>query len=214
MSNLKYCPSCGAKLDENALFCNTCGADLRERRKPDVEPQVQEPEVIREEEPRPRGTQPELQAQPQYKNIPAPPPGTEYATFGPRFLAWLIDMILINIVMGLFTIGLPFKLGQFWRYAMSTQLMGFIIYSLYFWLLEAYNSGQTVGKMALRLRTVDEQSLEVTSTGQYLVNNLFRSGILFFLDIIIGILINSGDPQQRLRLAQNLSKTVVIRENI
>ncbi|MFO8016998.1 MAG: RDD family protein [Promethearchaeia archaeon] len=214
MTNLKYCPECGAQLDEDAVFCNTCGADLREREKADVEPHVQEPEVVRKEEPKPQGVKPSYQVQKQYQNVPAPPPGVEYATFGPRLLAFIIDIILISIISGIISSLLPFELRQFWRFAMSAQLISFILYTLYFWGLEAYNSGQTLGKMAMRLRTVDKENLEVADTSQYLINNLFRAGVLLILDIILGILINSGDPQQKLRLAQNLSRTVVIREHI
>lgn len=214
MSSLKYCPECGAQLDEDALFCNTCGADLRTRKKPDVNPQVQEPEVREKQAPQPVRTSQNYQTQQQYPQIPAPQPGYEYATFGPRFLAWLVDIIIVGIVNLLISAALPLGIGQFWQFSMYSQLIGFVLYTLYFWGLEAFNNGQTLGKMALRLRTVDEESLELADTGQYLVNNLFRSGFLFILDIIVGLLINSGDPQQKLRLAQNLSRTVVLRKNV
>jgi uncharacterized RDD family membrane protein YckC len=82
---------------------------------------------------------------------------------------------------------------------------------LYWWLQESY-SGQTIGKSALKIRAVDEVSLVKGNIGQYFVNNLSRGSGWIILDFIIGILANSGDPKKRLRILQNLSKTVVISE--
>lgn len=45
-----YCPNCGKKLDDDALFCDECGTKI-ERQKPTVEltPKVQETPVVEEE---------------------------------------------------------------------------------------------------------------------------------------------------------------------
>lgn len=82
---------------------------------------------------------------------------------------------------------------------------------MYFFLLEAYNKGQTIGKMALGLRTVDEESLAIATPDKYVINNLLRGTGFKIFDFIIGILVNSGDEKKRLRIMQNISKTVVIK---
>ena len=85
-------------------------------------------------------------------------------------------------------------------------LIGF----LYSWLLETYNNGQTIGKIALNIRTVDEKTLTSAAPGNYAINNLLKPSGLIILDFIIGVMKNSGDPKNRFRIMQNVSETVVI----
>ena len=197
--DLKYCPRCGADLEPDTRFCSSCGADLRERRPiTGGEP----PKTILAAPPQQPST-----ATPSYAQVPQQfsAPGITYASFGQRFWAILIDFIILLIPGLIFTFTLNFP----W----ATILIG-VVSLFYFWLLEAYNKGQTIGKIALKIRTVDDQRHEIASSGNYLVNNIFKiHPILFIIDFIIGILVNSGDPQKRLRLMQNASHTVVIREN-
>ncbi|MFX1358334.1 MAG: RDD family protein, partial [Promethearchaeota archaeon] len=97
----------------------------------------------------------------------------------------------------------------------ATSFYNFLIGFCYFWLLEAFNKGQTVGKLALKLRTVDENSLEITTPAQYAINNISKATGFLILDVIIGILINSSAEEparKRLRLTQNLARTAVIAE--
>lgn len=194
---LKYCPSCGAELDPDTRFCSSCGADLRERA-----PQVasEPPKTTISSSPQQPSIVPVYSQTTQQTTYP----GITYASFGQRFWAILIDFIILLIPGLIFT----FTLGWPW----DTILIG-LVSLLYFWLLEAYNKGQTLGKSALKLRTVDEQTHELASVGNYFVNNLFKiHPILFIIDFIIGVLVNSSDPQKRLRLMQNASHTVVIKE--
>jgi uncharacterized RDD family membrane protein YckC len=133
-----------------------------------------------------------------------------YADFAPRAIAWFIDIIIINIA----SIPLSWfvNLGNFW---FATSFYNFLVGFCYFWLLEAFNKGQTVGKMALKLRTVDESSLELTTPAQYAINNISKATGFLILDVIIGILINSSaeEPERkRLRLTQNFARTTVIVE--
>ncbi|MFX0083033.1 MAG: RDD family protein [Candidatus Hodarchaeota archaeon] len=185
---LKFCPKCGNELESDASFCDACGADLREKRKaveasqPVISEPTQKPIVSSET--------------------------VIYADFLPRFFAVIIDGIIIAIISGI--IFLPFEfhlLRMFWQ----SFLTNYVIAFLYYFLLEAFNDGQTLGKAALKLRTVDEKTLKPSTTDKYALNNLLKAGsFLFLIDFIIGILMNSGDPQKRLRLMQNVSETVVI----
>ncbi|GAH50517.1 unnamed protein product, partial [marine sediment metagenome] len=47
--------------------------------------------------------------------------------------------------------------------------------------------------------------------GQYAVNNLARGTVWLLIDFIIGILVNSGEENKRIRILQNLSRTAVIK---
>jgi uncharacterized RDD family membrane protein YckC len=197
--DLKYCPRCGADLEPDTRFCSSCGADLRERR-PIAGGEPPKTTIVAPPQQTPTVAPTYAQAPQQLAT-----PGITYASFGQRFWAILIDFIILLIPGLIFTFTLDFP----W----DTLLIG-VVSLFYFWLLEAYNNGQTIGKIALKLRTVDEQTYQIATIGNYFVNNIFKiHPILFIIDFIIGILVNSGDPQKRLRLMQNASHTVVIREN-
>jgi len=185
---LNFCPKCGSKLAPDATFCISCGVNLTERKK------------ISELTSEKKNT-PVVKAK---KGVS----GVQYAEFAPRALAWLIDIIIVIAASSPLSFFISF--GGFW---FSTNVYNFLIGFCYFWLLEAYNKGQTVGKMALKLRTVDEKSLELATVSQYAINNLLKATGFLILDIIIGILANSSAEEpikKRLRITQNLALTAVI----
>jgi uncharacterized RDD family membrane protein YckC len=73
-------------------------------------------------------------------------PGIERATFGARFVAGLIDGILLGIVGSIFTVGHPLSpLGNG-----LSALIGFA----YFGFFEGGPAGQTVGKKVMNIRVV------------------------------------------------------------
>ncbi|MFX1572404.1 MAG: RDD family protein [Promethearchaeota archaeon] len=192
--SLKFCPKCGNKLEPDASFCDACGADLRTRTGT-----VEMPSPLRTE------TISEQKVQPSVERGAI---SVEYAEFLPRLAAFIIDIIIIAIIGWIITIPFAFNLIRMWW---ASFLIDYAIGFVYFWLLESYNNGQTLGKAALRLRTVDENTFETTTPTKYAVNNLLKPGFFFFLlDFIVGILMNSGKPERRLRLMQNVSETVVI----
>lgn len=190
--SVQYCPHCGAALDDpSAKFCPSCGAAIDVAVTPTAEAPPPPPPPPTEVPPPPS----------------APAEQIVYAKFGERFLAVILDGIIIAIVswIGIFAI-----LGLAADYFGVGSLFSWLLAFLYFWALESFNNGQTIGKMALKLRTVDEYSLTPAQPGNLVINNLSR-GWWLILDFIIGILANSGDPKKRLRILQNLSKTVVIK---
>ncbi|MFW9874826.1 MAG: RDD family protein [Candidatus Thorarchaeota archaeon] len=185
---LKFCPKCGNELESDASFCDACGADLREKR-----------ESL--ENSTPSISKPIQEYQKKAETI-------VYADFLPRLVAIIIDGIIISIIGWL--ILLPFEFNPF-RMFWQSYLVNYAIGFLYYFLLETYNNGQTLGKAALNLRTVDEKTFKPTTPDKYAINNLLKAGsFLLLIDFIIGILMNSGKPERRLRLMQNASETVVI----
>ncbi|MFX0105029.1 MAG: RDD family protein [Candidatus Hodarchaeota archaeon] len=193
--SLKFCPTCGSELEPNAMYCTSCGADLSTRK--EVSETVSE-----------KKTQPAIKIGQE---------GVEYADFFPRLFALILDGIIIGIIGSslswiFFVPWIPFNIfdpfGGWWYVSFPFDwLIGF----LYSWLLEAKNNGQTVGKMALKIRTVDEKTLDTATTSNYAINNLLKPSVFLLLDFIIGVFKNSGDPKKRLRIMQNASDTVVIR---
>jgi uncharacterized RDD family membrane protein YckC len=89
---------------------------------------------------------PPPQPQPGYPPPTASGPSGPRANFGRRFVAWLVDVILIGIVAGL----LRFAVGQ-----IAADLIGLAIGVAYYGYLEGSNSGQTIGKRALGIRVID-----------------------------------------------------------
>lgn len=182
-----YCPECGSHIEEpGTQFCPSCGASL-----PDAPPTAEVP-------------------QPQPTEVPPPPtpsvPAAMYGELGERLGAYIIDAIIIWVITAI--IVFPIFEGYYASWWFVSWLLGF----LYFWLLESYNNGQTLGKKLLNLRTVDEVSLEVAEPGSYFVNNLSRGSGLIIIDFLVGIIINStNDERKRYRILQNWSKTVVIK---
>ena len=189
-----YCPNCGAEVEPDAKFCPNCSAAIGFE-----EPTAKEP---------PPPTVPATE-----EAIPPPPSAPEtqvvYAGFWERLLAFIIDAIAVGIITAI--ISAVFLQYYYPPWTVPFGLINWLIAFVYFWAFETRN-GQTIGKMALKLRTVDEDSLAVSGPGNYFVNNLSRGLWWIIADFIIGILANSGDPKKRLRILQNLSKTVVISE--
>lgn len=190
---VKYCPACGAELDPDTQFCSSCGTDLRER-VPEAESKPPKTGISTTQ-------QQETVSAKEAKSVPAPS-GVKYADFGERFVALLIDGVIVWIFYAILYSTVHWVLAT---------LIGFAIGLLYFWLLESNNKGQTLGKMAMKIRTVNQDTLEVASTGDYLLNNLFKAHPLsLFIDFIIGIIVNSDDPKKKLRIMENASNTTVI----
>ena len=193
--SLKFCPKCGNKLEPDASFCNTCGADVKVR---ETTVQISTTQTI-------KSSQTPL----------AQPETVIYANFLKRLIALFFDSIIIGAIGSVFSwflfaswlpINILDPLGGFWYSVPFDFIFGF----LYHWGLETYNKGQTLGKMALNIRTVDEKTLKLASSSHYAVNNLLKGSPLLILDFLIGYLKNSGDPKNRIRILQNVSETVVI----
>ena len=80
-------------------------------------------------------------------------------------------------------------------------------------MLESIN-GQTFGKLLLGLKTVDEDTFEVSFYMKNLINCFLKCFwlILILIDLVIGAIRISNDPQNRIRIMQKISHTVVIKK--
>jgi uncharacterized RDD family membrane protein YckC len=129
---------------------------------------------------------------------------TGYGGFWLRFVAYLLDGILINIVLGIlaaFTgISLlsadPAKIDpeEFFSQMGTLQLVGLVVTWLYFALMESSPRGATVGKMVLGLRVVDTQGNRISflrATGRFFAK--FISAVI----LMIGFLMVAFDDRKR-----------------
>lgn len=130
-----------------------------------------------------------------------------------RALSWFIDMSLCIILSALLTwiLAITYNLNDI-DVLTLLNLFNFSLSFTYFWFSEAYNKGQTLGKMLLNIMTVDADTLKPTNLGSYAINNFTRGSFFFLLDILFGLIANRNKPEKRIRITQNAANTVVIRK--
>jgi len=152
-------------------------------------------------------TKPEIQ-----KNKPS---DVEFADIGRRMFSWIIDMVLIIVLYLILQIfflrRIIFRWGLFW-FVILSWIFQYLIGLLYFWILESIN-GKTLGKLFVGIRTVDEDTFEVSSYIKNLKNCILKCfwHITILIDLVIGAIKISNDPQNRIRIMQKVSHTVVIK---
>lgn len=128
-------------------------------------------------------------------------PVMQYVGVGPRFLAALIDGIILGIVVGL--LSAVFGTHQT---GISGSLSG-VLAIAYFIVMEA-TQGATVGKMVLGLRVVRVDGAPI-SWSESVIRNLLRiiDGLFAYL---VGAIIIWNSPLKQ-RLGDKLAKTVVVK---
>jgi uncharacterized RDD family membrane protein YckC len=177
-----YCKNCGNELLPDARYCPRCGAAAM-------------PQTLTEPS-APSGLQ-----------LPA---GLRLAFWGERFVAWLIDIIILGVIVGILELLTP-VIWQPYPYVPTwLPLFNFgtssLIYFLYWMLMEgAY--GQSLGKMLMHLRVVrlDGRPIDMGQAALESVGKAF----LLILDFLIGLF---AYPNRRQRIFNYLSGTVVVRE--
>ena|SRR5689334_20631856 len=126
-------------------------------------------------------------------------PQLQYVSVGPRFLAVLIDSIIVGIVNGI--IGAALHGGT------AVGLIATVITLAYYIVMEA-TQGATVGKMVLGLRVVRADGAPI-SWNESVIRNLLRIVDALFVYLVAAILVWNSPTRQR--LGDRVAQTVVIR---
>ena len=190
------CAQCGSATSPGAKYCESCGAPVAPQ---NMQPPAQGP--------------PAYQAPAYYTGTPTP-----YQGVAIRFVALLIDYIIIGIIAGLLV--LPFLAAAVaatavssnvstiaWGSVAMASLIGLAIWFLYFTLLEGHY-GQTIGKMALNIKVVRESDGMPIDYGEAAVRTVLRI-IDGLFDYLIGaIFIWTSDRKQR--LGDRVAHTIVV----
>ncbi len=205
--NEDKCQQCGTPASPGAKFCESCGARLERPSAPSRPPApAQAPQ-----------TAPPYA--PGYETPPYYAPGavSPYQGVAIRFVATLVDYIIIGIIAIVLS-------SPFFGTALITNpttnaviigpgyvvgmLVALTVFFLYFTFLEGRN-GQTVGKMAVKIKVVREADGSLIDYEDAAVRTVFRliDGILAYL--IGAILIWSSDKKQR--LGDQVAHTVIVR---
>ena len=200
--NEEKCARCGTPASPGAQFCAACGATLTGQR---THPSQQVPPAT----PPP----PIYQAPAYYTGTPTP-----YQGVAIRFVAILIDYLIVAVISGILAIPLlaaaiavnvtngnvsAVSFGPI----VAVSVVGLVVWFLYFTLLEG-RYGQTVGKMALSIKVVREADGAPIDYGEAAVRTVLRI-IDGLFDYLIGaIFIWTSDEKQR--LGDRVAHTVVI----
>lgn len=131
----------------------------------------------------------------------------EVTDWGTRFIAWLIDMIILGIIFSIIT--LP-GLNLIPRILSWVPFIDFglknIIYFGYWTFMEGLY-GQSIGKMALKIKTTHEDGNTVNLANAAIES--FGKAFLFPIDCIIGWIFYSEKNQ---RLFNYISNTIVVKD--
>jgi uncharacterized RDD family membrane protein YckC len=128
----------------------------------------------------------------------SPGPSGPRASFGYRLGAWLIDAIVLNVVNVILRGIIGLYPGTF---------LGIVITFGYYGYFEGGPAGQTVGKLALGIRTVRKDDFGPLGWGTALYRNLCR--YLSGLACLLGYLWMLWDPE-KMTWHDKLSNTVVV----
>ena len=185
---MRYCTKCGTELPEEAKFCPKCGTAV----------------AVAVEETAPISAQP-------VPSAASSAPGLKMAYWGERFVAWLIDVIIVGIaawILGFFIL-FPFDFTFLpdwlnWIPFFSLNLNGVLLFL--YWLFMESVYGQSFGKMVMRIKVtrLDGSPASVTQAAVESIGKAF----FLILDVLIGWLLY---PRCRQRIFNFLSQTIVVK---
>ncbi len=130
-----------------------------------------------------------------------------------RFLAWLIDFIIISvfstsIIFALFgTIDYEYEEEVFW--AESTQYIPTSILFFVYWTVLEYKTGQTIGKKILNLKVTNIYGNNPSLKG--IMIGSFGKSFLLPIDIVLGWILTN---EKRQRVFNKLGDTLVVKIKI
>ncbi len=127
-----------------------------------------------------------------------------------RFVAWLIDFIIISSILTVIIFGstgaMYYELEgeEFW--SESLQYIPTSITFFAYWIILEYKTGQTIGKKILNLRVVNTNGSKVSLKG-VLVSS-FGKSFLLPIDIVLGWILTNAKRQ---RVFSKVGDTIVIK---
>jgi uncharacterized RDD family membrane protein YckC len=178
---MPYCKKCGNELPEGAKYCPVCGTPVTMEAAPTpVTPAAPQPSVLK------------------------------LALWGERFIAWLIDVIIIGVavgILGLFSLlaGLAIPGWPGWLPFFNFNLGG-VLYFLY-WMFMEGSYGQSFGKMIMRIKITRLDGSQI-GMGPAALESLGKA-FLLPLDCLLGWILY---PKRRQRIFNYISETIVIKE--
>jgi len=127
-----------------------------------------------------------------------------------RFLAWLIDFIIVSIIStsvifaSFGTIDYEFEEDVFW--AKSTQYIPTSILFFAYWTILEYKTGQTIGKKILNLKVVNIYGKRPDLKG--IMISSFGKSFLLPIDVVLGWFLTN---EKRQRVFNKLGDTLIVK---
>ena len=127
-----------------------------------------------------------------------------------RFLAWLIDFIIVSaistaiIFVSFGTLDYEYDEDMFW--AESTQYIPTSILFFAYWTILEFKTGQTIGKKILNLKVTDVYGNEPSLKG--ILISSFGKAFLLPIDVILGWILTN---EKRQRIFNKLGDTLVVK---
>ncbi|MGI0020286.1 MAG: RDD family protein [Nitrososphaera sp.] len=144
---------------------------------------------------------------------PAPSPGQPevvLAKWSDRFFAWLIDFVIVSIAVNgvLAAVAFPFWYGDFDRWWSGGPAHYGIMSTVFFlyWTFFEATRGQSVGKMVLKIKTVDLAGRPADAKS--IAIQSFGKAFLLPLDVILGWIFTND---RRQRIFNRASDTLVVK---
>ena len=184
---MSRCKECGYELPEGAVYCPRCGTP-----------------VVKEEAP--------AQAATSAGHAAPISQGLKLALWWERFVAWLIDVILIGLILSLvgaltFVSLRPFTFLPGWLDWIPFFNFGVSgVVNFLYWMLMDGAYGQSFGKMVMRIRVTRVDGSRVNMTGAALES--IGKAFLLPLDCLLGWILY---PRRRQRVFNYISETIVVK---
>ena len=179
---MPFCKKCGAAIQDDAKYCAVCGTPVAS-----VEASAESAAPLAQS-----ASEPKL------------------ALWWERFVAWLIDVVIIGAITGLLGMLTPYSLSALpgwlsWIPFFNLNLNGVVLF-LYWMFMESFY-GQSFGKMVMRLRVtrLDGSQAGLGNAALESVGKAF----LLPLDLLLGWFLY---PKRKQRIFNYISETVVTRK--
>ena len=141
------------------------------------------------------------------------------ANWRDRFLAWIVDFILVSIALAVLFAAITIPIWFFYYYEddmtatarayQNVQPLHYIISSAAFfgyWTYFEYTSGQSIGKRLLKIKTVDLSGNRIDIKSAAIES--FGKAFLLLIDATLGWIFTNNKRQ---RIFSRISNTIVIK---
>lgn len=135
------------------------------------------------------------------------------AKWSDRFFAWLIDFIIVQVALGVVFVAAAFTFwfgdfnaDRFWGDSPIKYVITSAVFFAYWTFFES-TKGQSIGKMVLKIRTVDLAGRPVDMKSAAIQS--FGKAFLLPIDVVLGWIFTNDKRQ---RLFNRASDTLVVKE--
>ena len=132
------------------------------------------------------------------------------AKWSDRFIAWLIDFIIISAISGMIFASIfgvtNFEWNENMMFSESTSYIPASLLFFVYWIILEYKGGQSIGKKILRLKVANIDGKPPQLLG--VIISSFGKAFLLPIDMILGLIFTN---QKRQRIFNKIGDTVVIK---